>query len=204
MEKSTVKVGVGLATFLAGYLIVSVFATGEGAAWVWDHLGASPSPTAEEKSEIYSEIINRLFGEEKGKFFVISESTWPTNVADPAGDFEMESLGKGKISKDMALPVRYVLLGDRDLENEAGGGGWPAISKNYPGACAYLAFSEIGLNKSRDKAFVTVEVTSETPEGRYEFFLVKNENKWTIEKKVTTLAPCAGGLRRCGSGRIQE
>jgi hypothetical protein len=200
MMTSLLRIGVGLGTFLIGCLIVSVFTADNSAADKSRRTATGPLPTAEEKSEIYSALIQGLVGEEQDKIFVISESTWPTSVIDPDGDFETASLGKGTFPHDARLPVRYVLLGDHALENEPDWGGWRAIYRNYPGAQAYLAFSEIALNKARNKAFVAVDVTpAYSPESR--FFLVKKEGAWTlVRNKESTFEPCFGRLRECARG----
>jgi hypothetical protein len=146
---------------------------------------------------VYSVVINRAVSDAKAKFAAI----WGTTVFDKvisngnkasgllqnlkpvtAGmlqDFIRNNRVPERLSENLKLDVRYVLLGRQSSRNDGG----KASRKTWP-ASAIFYVSRVGFNDKRDLALVYFEINCGTRCAQGDLVLLsRGDRGWKIVKK---------------------
>jgi hypothetical protein len=103
-------------------------------------------------------------------------------------DYQSKNKYELEIKDNFICEVKYQFVNKEEIEavfNKEGG--WSEFSKAFPGSIGYLSMSKIGFNKIENQALVYTEFWCGglCGEGAY-WLLLKSNNKWVLEQKITT------------------
>jgi hypothetical protein len=151
---------------------------------------AVPDAISADEYSVYSALINTRFLRGKTNLAVIDARTQlHFNNAVVPKEFD-ELLAKNEktyiLARRFRLRVKYLLLGDDQLDFlfKPDPKDWDIYWKRYPRATGLLAFSRVGFNARRNKAFVYAsEICGPLCGYGYSFLLVKENGVWKLKEE---------------------
>ena len=187
---------------LIGFYILSVSLLAYCALSAEDN---KPNEITNEEYNVYSALINLEYVKDGIKLIVIDDYTTTSispgiselkeNFRQEMPESQQETIdGFRKINqlryllkRQFSLPVDYVLVNEKEINDIFPKKGWDSFYEKYPNSQGEMTLSRVGFNTAKSQALVYVGNQSHFLSGEgYIFLLVKENNIWKVKQKEST------------------